>query len=747
MLNKNVWLSGLVFSIIVVSVFSYIIFTQSGIIYNERSEFFDKQIKAQEKIIEKNVRYLVKGMEEMIQPQKIAEILSKKTVAEMDFPFLNEVDLSSIHLTDHIGNILFSSQLFYTGKSIYSNIISWNQTTEPFFFFSNTNTLVGIIRYLDPAFVENSNTGYIIAEFASDQVLPKDSLSKIHVRSIDQYPPILLFDETQNLPENMLSVIANNYQKAPQSINKHIASILYIPYFAPVIYYFGNQFYFPPFYGFVTVLFLMFALISLFMFLRTRNQEKQINLTDFVDNISDLSEHDSVSQLFSDIENGVIYDQKTASAMMNDATQFGVVHEIHPLEKESDADDLESFINTNNTKSQNADSIQNVPLTTDEFINFTPDDENFENMIADEDPSYTNDPNIISEDLLLNNKNNLEENLSSDFEEEVVEEEKVNVPILDIHSDEIDDFDDESMDNYNFDQEELHTLDSLEFDKDKNNLMEEHLSSDELINDNILENDHEDFLDEYFETDTINSVDETSSDFEMKTIENEENIASEITLPIENIDDFIVPLTEDETINDIVIGDEALGSEVTEYSSVPIIHDIPIVEEQEEDPQTISDIALDVDDELEEISANQFNQLLESFGSFENPVVQERIYKLIPLLNQYQITHSPVAELKDDKYTFNIDGQEVQLSKNSELFDKILSQHKVLSLSGNISEFDYLKEIFPQKFIENLGELFIEPILDQQGDVQGIVLLGRDKNEEPLSLDAKKSLFIKMNNI
>ncbi|MGL4560993.1 MAG: hypothetical protein ACRCV0_01720 [Brevinema sp.] len=101
MLNKNVWLSGLVFSIIVISIFSYIIFTQSGIIYNERSEFFDKQIKAQEKIIEKNARYLVKGMQEMVQSQKISEILSKKTVAEMDFPFLNEVDLSSIHLTDN----------------------------------------------------------------------------------------------------------------------------------------------------------------------------------------------------------------------------------------------------------------------------------------------------------------------------------------------------------------------------------------------------------------------------------------------------------------------------------------------------------------------------------------------------------------------------------------------------------------------------------------------------------------------
>ncbi|MGL4560853.1 MAG: hypothetical protein ACRCV0_01005, partial [Brevinema sp.] len=659
---------------------------------------------------------------------------------------LNEVDLSSIHLTDHTGNILFSSQLFYTGKSIYSNIISWSQTPEPFFFFSNTDTLVGIMKYLDPAFVENSNTGYIIAEFASDQVLPKDSLSKIHIRSINQYPPILLLDETQNLPQNMLSVIANNYQKAPQSINKHIASILYIPYFAPIIYYFGNQFYFPPFYSFVTVLFLILALISLFMFLRTRNQEKQINLTDFVDNISDLSEHDSVSQLFSDIENGVIYDQKTASAMMNDATQFGVVHEIDPLEKESNVDDLESFINTDNTKPQNADSIQNVPLTTEEFINFTPDDESFEHMIADENSSYTNDSNIISEDLLLNNKNNLEENFSPDIEKQMSEEEKLSIPIPDLNSDEIDDFD-ESMDNYNFDQEELHTLDSLEFDEDNNNPIENHLSSDELINNDILENDHEDFLDEYFETDTINSIDDTSSDFEIKTIENEENIAPEINLSTESIDDFIVPLTEDETINDIVIGDEALGSEVAEYSSVPVIHDIPIVEEQEEDTQTISDITLDVDDELEEISADQFNQLLESFGSFANPVVQERIYKLIPLLNQYQITHSPVAELKGDKYTFNIDGQEVQLSKNSELFDKVLSQHKVLSLSGNISEFDYLKEIFPQKFIENLGELFIEPILDQQGDVQGIVLLGRDKNEEPLSLDAKKSLFIKMNNI
>ncbi|MGL4388436.1 MAG: hypothetical protein ACRCTJ_03485, partial [Brevinema sp.] len=317
MLKKHLLLSGVILSFALAGIASILVLTQSSFIYNSRLKYFDKKSKAYEKNILDKAHFFIKGMQEIAQSHKIGEILSKKTISTMDFSYLKQTGLSSLHLVNHYGNILFSSELFLNGKSVYSNIIGWSKGDDPLFFFIDKDTLVGIVRYQDPTSIEQTNSGYVIAEFPSDTLINDLSFSKAHIRAIDQNAPILLIDDTKTLSPKVISTLVRKFQDFPNNLNKNIVSELKIPYFTPAIYYFGNKFYISPFIAFTIALLLILGLVLLIFFLRIEEDED-----DFIKKAIASTEHSSVSQLLSDIENSVSYNPETASMMMNDAVQF-----------------------------------------------------------------------------------------------------------------------------------------------------------------------------------------------------------------------------------------------------------------------------------------------------------------------------------------------------------------------------------------------------------------------------------------
>ena len=74
----------------------------------------------------------------------------------------------------------------------------------------------------------------------------------------------------------------------------------------------------------------------------------------------------------------------------------------------------------------------------------------------------------------------------------------------------------------------------------------------------------------------------------------------------------------------------------------------------------------------------------------------------------------------------------------------MLSQGNVLSLFGDLTNSEYLEDLFSHEILSSLHELFIRPIMDNN-IVTGIVILARDSEQIELSHQDKKELFIDHN--
>lgn len=635
MLKKILLSLSLLITMILTIFLSYSIFTQSDFILNARSKFYDTKINKQHKVITENLKQLQNSLTQVIQSPKIAEIFAKQTIDQTDFPMFAETKLSAIHLTDKNGKILFSSQLFYTGKSIYSNLLTWNTNTEPEFFFSDKDQLVGVAKFIDPTNIDQLNAGYIIAEFPSDVIIDHIPVNQRYVRFINEEKPIFIIDFVNQLTDNMASVIGNHYQEG-LPFPTLAATMINIPKLTPFIYYIGNVFYAPPMIIFFILILLIVSVILILLLIRIKHEEifdkDQMFINKFEDSIISTEQSESVSKLFSDIENGIIYDSEKAIQMMDDAVKFGVINEVEPKNSndiiEYESEDHQQIVeDLNNVSDITFDDFESLTIGEISDKNLSHQDYSFEKI---GDINHFDNTTVIED---LNNSNTPEN-----------QKDEINSFIL-----------------------------TENFDKDLD------LNNESIKTQNLIDND---------------------------------------------------------------INDEELSKEQAQENTSGF-EDINIIEESEFDLHDEDDnIFLETNEEFDEIPIQEFNELIDNNKNIFNI---DSIYETLkPFLDLYKIEFHSIGKLENGECILEIGGHQIILSSNSLVFSDILSQHKVLSMSGNLIDSPYLKDLFPESFIEELGELFIEPILDSEGTVEGIVMLGRNKNLPLLSIEEKRNLFLAM---
>ena len=135
-----------------------------------------------------------------------------------------------------------------------------------------------------------------------------------------------------------------------------------------------------------------------------------------------------------------------------------------------------------------------------------------------------------------------------------------------------------------------------------------------------------------------------------------------------------------------------------------------------------------------------------TFGTFQNKQVQKYTDDLTPFLEKFNISKIAIAENEDGLFEFNHNDFDTPLSidQRDPLFKEVLSQGKVLSLSGELTKSEYLENLFSNEILNSFHELFVRPIMDDN-EVKGIVILAREDEELELSQQEKKELFIDHN--
>ncbi|MGL4393933.1 MAG: hypothetical protein ACRCS8_01760 [Brevinema sp.] len=773
MRNKNLLLSGIILSFALALFLSIAIIAQSGFIYKARAKHFDKKSRSFEKKISENASFFILGMQEIGQSHKIAEIFSKRALTTSDFNYSKQTDLTSLYLVNPQGVILFSTELFLTGKSIYSNVISWNTTTEPSFFFTDEDTMVGMVRFQDPSVSEQLLGGYVIAKFPSDVILEGLPFSKIHMRAVNTESPVLLIDDTRSLSPKLISTLAQKFRISRDELNENIVSQLKVPYFSPLLFYFGNKIYVPIFGSLAILLLVLLGVMLLLSYMRYIEFES-VDQDDFLRQTMVSNQYDSVSQLVSDIENNVTYDESASEAMMNDAVQYGVVKEIDFDDHQDELREIGAEETSSSAELASMDFVMETDDLNDDFFTNT-EDLDLENATIptyseqDEEglnlPSDFEDLAEISLDDLANDLEdhnldsiiiNPELTVDTSFTEEPVEnlafsaiesldkiQEELEVPKVTMDTSEFDALlaDDELLEISEPVEDEFSNIDEVTSDLSSNidsTIEEPKVTMDTAELDDLV------FEDENSEVEIeVPSFEEDIDDEQLL------NAANSIEQSLSEFEDFDFNATSSPTedLSEVTIDDPMPDFDNSLINNDPsMIDNIPVLEQESLSDDIFDDNEnIELQDNLEEISAEEFNELLNNIGHFDNPVVESRINRLIPLLKKFDIRYYRAAELDGNEFNFDIDGQKCTLSKDSILFETVLSQHKVLSISGNVLEFEQVKDIFPQSFIEKLGELFLEPVLDESGEVQGIVMLGRDETQPELSLDDKRELFIEMN--
>ncbi|MGL4677303.1 MAG: hypothetical protein ACRCWI_06515, partial [Brevinema sp.] len=132
-----------------------------------------------------------------------------------------------------------------------------------------------------------------------------------------------------------------------------------------------------------------------------------------------------------------------------------------------------------------------------------------------------------------------------------------------------------------------------------------------------------------------------------------------------------------------------------------------------------------------------------NLGYFKNLAVQKYTDKLAPFLEEYNISHYTIAEEETGLYIFNNEafGAQFIIDQGDSLFQEVLSKGHALSLSGDLTESEYLENLFSYELVAESNELYIRPIMDQ-GKVAGIIVLIRDKDFDELSHEEKKDLLM-----
>ena len=189
----------------------------------------------------------------------------------------------------------------------------------------------------------------------------------------------------------------------------------------------------------------------------------------------------------------------------------------------------------------------------------------------------------------------------------------------------------------------------------------------------------------------------------------------------------------------------AIEDELEEPEELAIEDEMEEIEELAIEDEIEEDEELAIEDEMEEIEelAIEDYEPKYTFGTFQNMQVQKYTDDLNPLLDKFNVSKIAIAENENGLFEFNHNDFDIPLSIDirDPLFKEVLAQGKVLSLSGELTESEYLETLFSNEVLNSFRELFVRPIMDDN-EVKGIVILARENEQEELSHEERKELFI-----
>ena len=172
------------------------------------------------------------------------------------------------------------------------------------------------------------------------------------------------------------------------------------------------------------------------------------------------------------------------------------------------------------------------------------------------------------------------------------------------------------------------------------------------------------------------------------------------------------------------------------------IEELAIEDEMEEIEELAIEDEMEEMEEIEELAIEDYEPKY-TFGTFQNMQVQKYTDDLNPLLDKFNVSKIAIAENENGLFEFNHNDFDIPLSIDirDPLFKEVLAQGKVLSLSGELTESEYLETLFSNEVLNSFRELFVRPIMDDN-EVKGIVILARENEQEELSHEERKELFI-----
>jgi len=412
MLRNKLYLRLISFiSFLIASALILMIYNQSSIIKLLKKQHFANKSQSIKLKLQNNLNLNIKSLRLFSDPIRLSEVFFTNSISIEDFPNFLGTGINRIRITDKKGQILLSTDLKEDSqKSISELSLFWinNFFTMPFFFFSNRDTLVGIIKYENPYSLLEDNHGYILTEFSSSVILRDIKIDDFFVRMINQQLPILLLTDTDNINPDKASQIVKSYYK--KNIPSNIGYNLVISNMAKIIYYVDNKSYYPLF---------LFTIIFLLLLLTIACIIRLYFISKFNDDKSSSIKNPKLSKLLSDIQNGNTYNKNDALSMLDNASKYGSFEEIRQ-EKIISVDIENTKVNRPRFESLMNKNMLNIESETQKLEMIIPNQEldlNTINMnISIED----------QEEFLLENENIILEEQDDNLEEQEISIENFN---------------------------------------------------------------------------------------------------------------------------------------------------------------------------------------------------------------------------------------------------------------------------------------------------------------------------------
>lgn len=349
------------------------IVSQSGLARAEKQSYYSKRAKQKGDMLVNRLANYLEGAGVYTNTAKLSEIFMAKSLNLNEFPESFRTGVKRIRITDPAGAVIFSTMgTLDNGNVLSPQVTALAQQGKFTVFTPNRDTFAALTKYDDPLSLQQK--GYILFEFNTTAIF-QDGLGEVEpVVRVENGVPLLVIKD--NPQATYQQIAAFDLYRSSQGRAPLTGLILSVPYMGNVVYYMGDNFYFPPWLSLFVVFGCALIVGGLYFYLREQGESVYAS-----------SRAGEVKNLISDINKGKSYPRADSFTAIDKTSKYGSFPE-----NDLDKLDLASILN------EEAES--NPSLVKEESVAVVPERKEFVfESIDDEIPSFDFDPPPSLEEL------------------------------------------------------------------------------------------------------------------------------------------------------------------------------------------------------------------------------------------------------------------------------------------------------------------------------------------------------------